>query len=59
MKKHNERVSVKKDSFFHDSNLTLEESVKITYWWSVGMSVQQVCEGYVAWSKVVLTQDRE
>ena len=40
--KHNERISVKKDSFFHDANITLSEGLKITYWWSVKNSVKQV-----------------
>ena len=40
-RKHNERISVKKGSFFHDTNLTLAETVKVVYWWSVKNTVLQ------------------
>ena len=43
LRKHNERISVKKGSFFHDSNLTLEQFSKIIYWWSQKASVAHVC----------------
>ena len=39
---HNERISVKKGSFFHDSNLTLEQFSKVIYWWSRQSSVTHV-----------------
>ena len=40
--KHNERISVKKDSWFHHSNITLAESLKLVYYWSVGLTVAQI-----------------
>ena len=40
-RKHNERLSVKRGSFFHDMNLTLSEGLKILYWWSVKSTLLQ------------------
>lgn len=43
-KTHREEVSIRKNSWFEKSNLTLEEVVKFTYWWSVGMEQCQITD---------------
>ena len=40
-RKHDARVSVKRDSFFHHMNVNLNESLKLTYWWTRKMKASE------------------
>ena len=39
---HKSTVSIRKGSWFEQSNLTLEEIIKFTYWWLEGLTQEQV-----------------
>lgn len=41
-KRHKSTVSIRKGSWFEQSNLTLEEIIKFTYWWSEGLTQEQI-----------------
>lgn len=41
---HRHEESIRKGTWFEKSNLTLEEVVKFTYWWSVGMEQHQIID---------------
>ncbi|XP_068757823.1 uncharacterized protein [Montipora capricornis] len=41
-KRHKSTVSIWKGSWFEQSNLTLEEIIKFTYWWSEGLTQEQI-----------------
>ena len=41
-KRHRVEISIRKDSWFEKSNLTLEEIVKLTYWWCRGVSQEDI-----------------
>ena len=41
-KRHKSTVSIRKGSWFEQSNLTLEEIIKFTDWWSEGMTQGQI-----------------
>lgn len=41
-KGHRNEISIRKNSWFSGSNLTMEEIIKITYWWTAGLTQQQI-----------------
>ena len=41
-KRHRVEMSIRKDSWFEKSNLTLVEIVKLTYWWCRGVSQEEI-----------------
>ena len=41
-KRHRVEISIRKDSWFEKSNLTLVEIVKLTYWWCRGVSQEDI-----------------
>ena len=41
-KQHRVKMSIRKDSWFEKSNLTLVEIVKLTYWWCRGVSQEEI-----------------
>ena len=41
-KRHKSTVSIRRGSWFEQSNLTLEEIIKFTYWWSEGLTQEQI-----------------
>lgn len=41
-KRHKVEASIRKDSWFQKSNLTLEEQLKITYWWCCELNQKQI-----------------
>ena len=41
-KRHKSTVSIGKGSWFEQSNLTLDEIIKFTYWWSEGLTQEQI-----------------
>ena len=41
-KRHKVEASIRKDSWFEESNLTLEEQLKITYWWCCELNQKQI-----------------
>ena len=41
-RRHNQRLSIKSGSWFYGSNITLAESLKAIYMWSVGLTQSQV-----------------
>ncbi|XP_066925007.1 uncharacterized protein [Clytia hemisphaerica] len=43
-KDHSSEASIRKGSWFEKSNLTLEEIIELTYWWSTGCEQTQVCK---------------
>lgn len=43
-KRHEVDVSIRKNSWFEFSNLSLAESIKFIYWWSVKMTQSQIME---------------
>ena len=42
MRKHDQQISIKKNSWFHGININLGESLKAIYLWSVGLSIKQL-----------------
>ena len=40
--KHKRVISIRKGSWFEQSNMTLEEIVKFTYWWSEGLDQEKI-----------------
>lgn len=38
-KGHYVETSIRKDSWFESSNMTLEEIIELTYWWSTGIEI--------------------
>lgn len=36
---HTKDVSIRRNSWFEGSNMTLEEVIELTYWWSTGMKI--------------------
>ena len=43
-KKHRTERSVRQDSWFEKANLTIEEAIKFTYWWTRGLKQCQIKE---------------
>lgn len=41
-KKHREELSIRKDSWFEKSRMTLEEILKLTYWWCQDLDQRQI-----------------
>ena len=41
-KRHKVEMSIRKDSWFEKSNLSLEEIVKLTYWWCRGLKQDEI-----------------
>jgi len=41
-KRHKSTVSIRKGSWFEQSNMTLEEILKFTYWWCQGLDQEQI-----------------
>lgn len=41
-KRHKSDMSIRKGSWFKQSNLSLEETLKFTYWWSVNLTQTQI-----------------
>ena len=41
-KRHKVEMSIRKDSWFAKSNLSLEEIVKLTYWWCRGLKQDEI-----------------
>ena len=41
-KRHKSTVSIRKGSCFEQSNLTLEEIIKFTYWWFEGLTQEEI-----------------
>ena len=41
-KRHKSNVSIRKGSWFENSNLTVEEVLKFTYWWTEGLTQEQI-----------------
>ena len=41
-KRHNAELSIRKGSWFEHSNMTLEEILKFTYWWSQDLNQNQI-----------------
>jgi transposase-like protein len=42
VKRHRVEVSIRKNTWFEQSNMTLEEILKFTYWWTVGLKENQI-----------------
>ena len=42
-KRYKVEMSIRKDSWFEKSNLSLEEIVKLTYWWCRGLKQDEIC----------------
>ena len=43
-KSHRTEATIRKDTWFENSNMTLEEIVKFTYWWTTGMDQYQIMQ---------------
>ena len=41
-KRHKSTVNIRKGSWFEQSNLTLEEIIKFSYWWSEGLTQEEM-----------------
>ena len=42
VKRHRTECSIRKNTWFEQSNLTLEEIMKLTYWWTAGLKENQI-----------------
>ncbi|XP_054770517.1 uncharacterized protein LOC129278343 [Lytechinus pictus] len=42
--RHSKECSIRKDSWFENSNLSLPETVKFTYWWCMGISQKLIIQ---------------
>ena len=44
VKRHRVEISIRQGSWFEKSNLTHEEILKLTYWWTVGLKESQIAQ---------------
>ena len=41
-KRHRMERSIRQNTWFEKSNMTLQEILKFTYWWTIGLTQQQI-----------------
>ena len=44
VKRHRVEISIRQGTWFEKNNLTLEEILKLTYWWTIGLKESQIAQ---------------
>ena len=48
-KRHKTEYSIRENSWFEKSSLTIQEILKLTYWWCADLSEKQISKQFKAW----------